>query len=159
MTAASLDVVSPLTGRVVPLQDVPDPVFAGQMVGAGAGVEPAAEPFEVVAPVAGKLVKLLPHAFVVVDAAGRGILTHVGIDTVKLKGEGFTLLAEKGDEVEAGTVVMRVDPSAALAAGYSLVSPVVVLDSKPDTATGVPEGQIKAGDRLFSWTAPAQPSA
>lgn len=151
MTAPSLDVVSPLAGRVVPLHEVPDPVFAGQMVGSGAAVEPALEPFDVVAPVAGKLVKLLPHAFVVVDAGGRGILTHVGIDTVKLKGDGFTLLAAKGDHVEAGSPVMRVDPAPAVAAGYSLVSPVVVLDSKADTASGVVEGEIKAGDRLFSW--------
>lgn len=83
--------------------------------------------FDVVAPVAGKIVKLLPHAFIVVDEPGRGVLTHVGIDTVKLKGEGFELLAAKGDTVDAGAPVMRVDPAAAVAAGYSLVSPAVVL--------------------------------
>ena len=149
--AQSLVVLAPITGTVVPLAEVPDPVFAGQMVGSGAAVEPpAGEMFDVVSPVAGKVVKLLPHAFVVVESTGRGVLTHVGIDTVKLKGEGFKLLIAQGDTVEAGASVMRVDPTAALAAGYSMVSPVVVLDTKPDAATLVAAGTVAAGEELFS---------
>jgi sugar PTS system EIIA component len=149
--AQSLVVLAPIAGTVVPLAEVPDPVFAGQMVGSGAAVEPpAGEMFDVVSPVAGKVIKLLPHAFVVVEESGRGVLTHVGIDTVKLKGEGFKLLIAQGDTVEAGAMVMRVDPAAALAAGYSMVSPVVVLDTKPDTATLVAAGTVTAGEELFS---------
>lgn len=149
--AEPLTVLAPITGAVVPLSDVPDPVFAGQMVGSGAAVEPpAGEAFDVVAPVAGKVVKLLPHAFVVVERSGRGVLTHIGIDTVKLKGEGFKLLIAQGDTVDAGEPIMHVDPTAALAAGYSMVSPVVVLDSKPDTATLQAAGAVAAGDGLFS---------
>jgi sugar PTS system EIIA component len=149
--AQSLVVLAPIAGTVVPLAEVPDPVFAGQMVGSGAAVEPpAGEMFDVVSPVAGKVIKLLPHAFVVVEESGRGVLTHVGIDTVKLKGEGFKLLIAQGDTVDAGAPVMRVDPAAALAAGYSMVSPVVVLDTKPDTATLVAAGTVTAGEELFS---------
>jgi glucose-specific phosphotransferase system IIA component len=149
--AQSLVVLAPIAGTVVPLAEVPDPVFAGQMVGSGAAVEPpAGEMFDVVSPVAGKVVKLLPHAFVVVEASGRGVLTHVGIDTVKLKGEGFKLLIAQGDSIDAGAPVMRVDPAAALAAGYSMVSPVVVLDTKPDTATLAADGTVAAGEELFS---------
>ena len=149
--AQSLVVLAPLAGNVVPLAEVPDPVFAGQMVGSGAAVEPpAGEMFDVVSPVAGKVIKLLPHAFVVVESSGRGVLTHVGIDTVKLKGEGFKLLIAQGDTVDAGAPVMRVDPAAALAAGYSMVSPVVVLDTKPDTATLIGAGTVAAGQELFS---------
>lgn len=147
----TLVVHAPISGSVVSLSDVPDPVFAGQMVGSGAAVEPpAGESFDVVSPVAGKVVKLLPHAFVVVESAGRGVLTHVGIDTVKLKGEGFKLLISQGDTVGAGEPVMHVDPAAALAAGYSMVSPVVVLDTKPDTATLMATGAVTAGASLFS---------
>ena len=147
----TLVVHAPISGAVVPLSDVPDPVFAGQMVGSGAAVEPpAGEVFDVVSPVAGKVVKLLPHAFVVVESAGRGVLTHVGIDTVKLKGEGFKLLIAQGDTVGAGEPVMHVDPAAALAAGYSMVSPVVVLDTTPDTTTLIAEGDVAAGAGLFS---------
>jgi glucose-specific phosphotransferase system IIA component len=149
--AESLVVKAPLGGTVVPLADVPDPVFAGQMVGSGAAVEPpAGEMFDVVSPVAGKVIKLLPHAFVVVESSGRGVLTHVGIDTVKLKGEGFKLLIAQGDTVDAGTPIMRVDPTAALAAGYSMVSPVVVLDTKPDAASLLASGTVAAGASLFS---------
>lgn len=149
--AQSLVVHAPISGRVLPLVEVPDPVFAGQMVGSGAAVEPpAGEMFDVVSPVAGKVIKLLPHAFVVVESSGRGVLTHVGIDTVKLKGEGFKLLVAQGDTIDAGAPVMRVDPTAALAAGYSMVSPVVVLDTKPDTATLVTSGTVAAGASLFS---------
>ena len=149
--AEPLAVLAPLAGAVVPLSDVPDPVFAGQMVGSGAAVEPpAGEAFDVVSPVAGKVVKLLPHAFVVVGPSGRGVLTHVGIDTVKLKGEGFKLLVAQGDTVDAGEPIMHVDPTAALAAGYSMVSPVVVLDSKPDAASLEAAGTVTAGAKLFS---------
>ena len=149
--APSLPVNAPISGSVVPLADVPDPVFAGQMVGSGAAVEPpAGVAFDVVSPVAGKVVKMLPHAFVVVEASGRGVLTHVGIDTVKLKGEGFKVLVAQGDVVQAGETVMHVDPTAALAAGYSMVSPVVVLDTKPDTATVSAGGSVAAGELLFT---------
>ena len=149
--ADSLVVLAPITGTVIPLGAVPDPVFAGQMVGSGAAVEPpAGEAFDVVSPVAGKVVKLLPHAFVVVERSGKGVLTHVGIDTVKLKGEGFKLLIAQGDTVDAGEPIMHVDPAAALAAGYSMVSPVVVLDTKPDTTTLIAEGGVAAGAGLFS---------
>ena len=149
--ADSLVVLAPITGTVIPLGAVPDPVFAGQMVGSGAAVEPpAGETFDVVSPVAGKVVKLLPHAFVVVERSGKGVLTHVGIDTVKLKGEGFKLLIAQGDIVDAGEPIMHVDPAAALAAGYSMVSPVVVLDTKPDTTTLIAEGDVAAGENLFS---------
>lgn len=149
--AQSLVVHAPLSGRVLSLAEVPDPVFAGQMVGSGAAVEPpSGEMFDVVSPVAGKVIKLLPHAFVVVESSGRGVLTHVGIDTVKLKGEGFKLLIAQGDTIDAGAPVMRVDPTAALAAGYSMVSPVVVLDTKPDTATLAASGTVAAGANLFS---------
>lgn len=149
--ADPLVVLAPITGTVIPLDAVPDPVFAGQMVGSGAAVEPpAGETFDVVSPVAGKVVKLLPHAFVVVERSGKGVLTHVGIDTVKLKGEGFKLLIAQGDIVDAGEPIMHVDPAAALAAGYSMVSPVVVLDTKPDTTTLIAEGDVAAGENLFS---------
>ncbi|GAB4100752.1 PTS glucose transporter subunit IIA [Sinomonas halotolerans] len=147
----TLVVLAPLAGTAVPIAQVPDPVFAGQMVGSGAAVEPpAGKVFDVVSPVAGKIVKLLPHAFVVVDSEGRGVLTHVGIDTVKLKGEGFEVLAEKGAMVDAGAPIMRVDPAPAVAAGYSMVSPVVVLDTKPDLATSVASGEVEAGAELFA---------
>ncbi len=146
------DVGSPIDGDVVGLAGVPDPVFAEAMVGPGTAVDPPRRAAEAVAPVTGKLVKLHPHAFVVVDPAGHGVLVHLGIDTVQLKGEGFTLLAAEGDEVEAGQPLVRWDPAAVEASGRSPVSPVIALDAPPDALTGVLEtGTVAVGDRLFSW--------
>lgn len=146
------DVGSPLDGEVVGLAGVPDPVFAEAMVGPGTAIDPDREPAEAVAPVTGKLIKLHPHAFVVVDPAGHGVLVHLGIDTVQMKGEGFTLLAAEGDEVQAGQPLVRWDPSAVEASGRSPVSPVIALDAPTEALTDLVDGgPVRAGARLFSW--------
>ncbi|MGU3434887.1 PTS sugar transporter subunit IIA [Actinomycetes bacterium M1A6_2h] len=145
-------VLSPLPGHVIPLADVPDPVFAAQMVGAGVAIAPAPTDgrIEVRSPVAGKILKLHPHAFVVFTPEKSGVLVHIGIDTVQMKGEGFELVAAEGDLVEAGDIVVSYDPSAIAAAGYSDVCPVVVMDSKPDSFP-VPsvDSDVEPGDPLF----------
>lgn len=146
------DVGSPLAGDVVGLAGVPDPVFAEAMVGPGTAIDPVRKPGEAVAPVSGKLVKLHPHAFVVVDSAGHGVLVHLGIDTVQMKGEGFALLAAEGDDVEAGQPLVRWDPAAVEASGRSPISPVVALDAPAEALTDVVEsGTIAPGDRVFTW--------
>ncbi|WP_156721396.1 PTS sugar transporter subunit IIA [Streptomyces apocyni] len=146
-------VTSPLRGRAIGLAEVPDPVFAGAMVGPGMAIDPAREASEAVAPVDGVVVSLHPHAFVVVDAAGHGVLTHLGIDTVQLNGEGFELLVNKGDTVQRGQAVVRWDPAAVEAAGKSPVCPVVALEATAESLSNVVEdSDVKAGDELFSWS-------
>lgn len=149
-------VLAPLGGRVIALADVPDPVFAGLVVGAGLAIEPeeGASEVLVVSPVAGRVMKVHPHAFVVLDKAGAGVLVHLGIDTVKLDGQGFTVHVADGDEVERGARMITWDPGAVRRAGYSAVCPVVVMQSKPDdvepaAAIGSP---IALGSPLFSWS-------
>ena len=166
-------VVAPVAGRVTALAEVPDAVFAEQLVGAGVAVEPSAPPagdgpaadgpaadgpasdaadalVAVVSPIAGELVKVHPHAFVVVDASGTGVLVHVGIDTVKLAGEGFELAVSEGATVAAGDLVVRFDPAVVAAAGYSAVVPVVVLDSAPDSVSQQAVGTtVASGAPLF----------
>ncbi|NEA47450.1 PTS glucose transporter subunit IIA [Streptomyces sp. SID10815] len=145
-------VTSPLAGRAIGLADVPDPVFAGAMVGPGTAIDPVREPSEAVAPVDGVIVSLHPHAFVVVDDQGHGVLTHLGIDTVQLNGEGFELLVTKGDTVTRGQAVVRWNPAAVEAAGKSPVCPVVALEATADSLTDLREsGELKTGDSLFSW--------
>lgn len=144
---------SPLAGTAHPLAAVPDAVFAGEMVGAGVAVEPTgAGPVQVVSPVDGTLVKLHPHAFVVLAASGTGILVHLGIDTVGLKGEGFTLHAEEGAVVVAGDPVVTFDPGAVRVGGLSAICPVVVLDSAPGSVPAPAEGAVEAGEALFTWS-------
>lgn len=147
------DVLTPFAGPVVALADVPDPVFAGQLVGAGVAVDPsdAHTAVTALAPVAGTIVKLHPHAYAIQGAAGTDVLVHVGIDTVKMSGSGFTLLAAEGDIVEAGTPVVRFEPDTIIAAGYSPVCPVVVLGSAPDSVPQDAVGTtVDAGDVLFT---------
>ncbi|MCW4351956.1 PTS glucose transporter subunit IIA [Hoyosella sp. YIM 151337] len=147
-----MNLVSPLPGTVVALTTVSDPVFAQQLVGAGAAVKPArsGEKLTAVAPISGTIAKLHPHAFVIVGDEGVGVLVHIGIDTVQLKGEGFALLAAEKTRVNAGDPVVTFDPEAVVAAGYDDICPVVVLDSKPDTAT-VTATEVAAGDPLLTW--------
>lgn len=145
-------VTSPLAGRAIGLSAVPDPVFSGAMVGPGTAIDPVREPSEAVAPVNGIVVSLHPHAFVVVDEEGHGVLTHLGIDTVQLNGEGFELLVNKGDTVQRGQAVVRWDPAAVEAAGKSPVCPVVALEATAESLSDVIDsGDVKAGDALFGW--------
>ncbi|APY89383.1 phosphoenolpyruvate--carbohydrate phosphotransferase [Streptomyces alfalfae] len=145
-------VSSPLAGRAIGLPAVPDPVFSGAMVGPGTAIDPVREASDAVSPVDGIVVSLHPHAFVVVDDQGHGVLTHLGIDTVQLNGEGFELLVNKGDTVRRGQSVVRWDPAAVEAAGKSPVCPVVALEATAESLSGLVEaGDVKSGDELFSW--------
>ena len=148
-----LQVLAPVPGRVVPMADVPDPVFAASLVGPGVALDPSRSRHRAVAPVGGRIVKLHPHAFVVVIPDGRGVLVHLGIDTVQLKGEGFTLLAAEGDEVEAGAPVVEWDPAAVEVGGRSPICPVVALDAAADDIRVVADGgEVAAGAELFTWS-------
>ncbi|WP_030165783.1 PTS sugar transporter subunit IIA [Spirillospora albida] len=145
-------VLSPVAGRVVGLAGVPDPVFAQAMVGPGTAVDPRRAPGRAIAPVSGRIVKLHPHAYVVVDAEGHGVLVHLGIDTVKLKGAGFELLAAEGDEVAAGDPVVGWNPAEIESGGRSPICAVVALDAGDGALTDVLEsGEVGAGDELFTW--------
>lgn len=148
-----LKVHAPVPGRVVPMGDVPDPAFAASLVGPGVALDPSRSRLRAVAPIGGRIVKLHPHAFVVVTKDGRGVLVHLGIDTVQLKGEGFTLLAAEGDEVESGAPVVEWDPAAVEVGGRSPVCPVVALDAAAADLEVVAEsGEVAVGAELFTWS-------
>lgn len=126
-----VEILAPLTGKIVDIAEVPDPVFAQGIVGPGIAIEPAAEgKCEVVAPISGKLKKVHPHAFVI---AGEevAVLVHLGLDTVRMKGEGFTIHVEEGTQVEIGQTMISWHPQAAIDAGYSIVCPIIVMGAKP----------------------------
>ncbi|MEV4454628.1 PTS sugar transporter subunit IIA [Microbispora sp. NPDC004025] len=145
-------VLAPVAGAAIGLAAVPDPVFSQAMVGPGTAIDPVRGPVEAVAPISGTIVKLHPHAYVVVGDDGRGVLVHLGIDTVQLKGEGFRLLAAEGDRVGAGQPVVAWNPAAIEAGGRSPVCPVVALDAPADAVGKVAEGGVDAGDALFEWS-------
>lgn len=147
----ALVVAAPVAGVAVPLPEVPDPVFADGLVGPGAAVSPDPDAYTVRAPISGELVKLKPHAFVVVSPDRRAVLVHLGIDTVRLDGAGFTVLAAPGQVVAAGDPVVCWDPAAVAAGGLANTCPVVALDAPAAAVTGVASGRLAAGETLFTW--------
>ena len=147
-------VLSPCPGRVIAMPDVPDPVFAEEMVGPGVAIEPDPGPTTVVSPIAGTVVKVMPHAFVVLGD-GVGVLVHLGINTVRLGGAGFEVLTTQGAQVAAGDPMVRWDPSSIPTShdGHELSSvvPVVVMDAPKGSVTSdAIGGPVAAGDLLFT---------
>ncbi|MCV7434881.1 PTS sugar transporter subunit IIA [Mycolicibacterium bacteremicum] len=124
------NVLAPVAGRAVALGDVPDPVFSQGMVGFGAAIDPPHEIVDAVAPVSGKLLKLMPHAYIVLTPDNVGVLVHLGLDTVALNGEGFTTHLEQGVEVSAGQVVITYDIPSVVAKGLNPIVPVVIMDER-----------------------------
>lgn len=149
------DVLAPCAGALRPMAAVPDPVFAGEVVGPGVAIDPRRESTTVVSPIAGRALKVMPHAFVVLHQDGWGVLVHLGIDTVRLEGEGFDVLVEEGAEVAAGTPMVRWDPAAVEAGGLSPVIPVCVMGG-PAGAVPAPAADAEAvvGSALFTWPQP-----
>ena len=117
--------VSPVSGEVVPLDQVPDEAFASKAVGDGVAVKPTGN--RVVAPAAGTIVKIFNtnHAFCLETENGAEIVVHMGIDTVSLNGQGFSRLVEEGAEVVAGQPVLEMDLAFLNANARSMISPVV----------------------------------
>ncbi|KQP70130.1 PTS mannose transporter subunit IIABC [Microbacterium sp. Leaf288] len=148
---ASIEVLSPLAGKVVPLSEVPDPVFAGGVMGPGAAIEPVGD--TVFSPGAGVIAAAQPtgHAFGIVLDGGVELLIHVGIDTVNLKGEGFDVKVKNGDRVELGTPLVTFDRAVIEKAGYPLITPVIVLNADDfGEVSPVLEGDIAVGGSLIT---------
>ncbi|WP_413528237.1 PTS N-acetyl glucosamine transporter subunit IIABC [Rahnella inusitata] len=143
--------VSPVTGDVVALDQVPDEAFASKAVGDGVAIRPTGK--TVVSPAAGTIVKIFNtnHAFCLETVSGAEIVVHMGIDTVTLNGKGFTRLVEEGATVTAGQPVLELDLDYLNANARSMISPVVV--SNIDDYTGVvslASGSVVAGQtKLF----------
>ena len=147
----SVDVLAPCPGRVVPLSETPDPVFASEMVGPGVAIDPDPGEVTVVSTIAGKVVKVHPHAFVVLGADGVGVLVHLGINTVRLEGKGFEVLAEQGSTVAAGDPMVRWDPATISGEDISTIVPVVAMDRpKGSVADPEPGAVTTTGDVLFT---------
>ncbi|MDU6478823.1 MAG: glucose PTS transporter subunit IIA, partial [Corynebacterium kroppenstedtii] len=125
-----LEVRAPIPGTVIPLSQVEDKTFASETVGRGLAIRPEQGVLEAVAPVSGRIMQLFPHAFAIMTDDRIGVLVHLGIDTVELNGQGFTVHAAKGDHVVQGQPIVTYDVPAVAAAGRPTTVPVVVMDSR-----------------------------
>lgn len=129
------DILSPMSGTVLALDQVPDTTFASGLMGSGVAIIPAIG--EVRAPFAGEVASLFvtKHAIGLLSDSGIELLIHVGVDTVKLNGAHFTSYVQPGDRIQPGDLLLVFDRQAILDAGYSLATPVIVSNS--DTYSAV----------------------
>jgi glucose-specific phosphotransferase system IIA component len=144
---------SPLSGLVTGLESVPDQVFSGGLMGPGLAVMPAADATQAIAPVSGKIAKIHPHAFVIETETGLGVLVHLGLNTVQLNGEGFTVHAADGQQVSQGDLLITWDPVVIREQGYEVIVPVIAMQADPQAVRLLAEpGQsISSGDPLLDW--------
>lgn len=143
----TIALASPFTGKVVPLEEVADDVFSQRVMGDGVAVLPSEG--RVVAPVAGTVGKLFEggHGFAIETPDGLQVLVHVGLETVHLEGDGFTVKTNEGDEVAAGDELVTVDLDRMRELGIDMVSPVVVISGQDVTVSASDE--VSAGDPLL----------
>ncbi len=131
--ASTVELLQPVEGTILPLSEVPDQVFASGVMGPGAAIDPSGD--VVVAPADCTVVAVFPtgHAVGLTLDDGTELLIHVGIDTVSMKGEGFTTLVEAGERVQSGQALIRFDRDKIVAAGVSPIIPVVLLNAPEST--------------------------
>lgn len=144
-------VVSPLSGAVKQLDEVKDPAFSGGVLGQGLAIIPTEG--KVYAPCDGKVSTLMDtnHAMGLVSDGGLEILIHIGVDTVKLKGDGFTRKVQTGDAVKKGQLLLEFDIDKIKKAGYSLVSPIIITNSAEYTDIIPTDAKtVKVGDRIIT---------
>lgn len=137
---------APVVGRVIKMTDVPDPVFAGEVVGKGCAIWPDEE--IVYAPISGTVTVTMGHAIGITGADGIEALVHIGVDTVDMNGKGFTGYVKQGDTVKAGQPVIKMTKADIAEAGH----PDCVVLAVSNTAefadvqlTAEPESTVSAG--------------
>ena len=152
-------VLAPVAGEVVAMEALDDDAFASGALGQAVGVVPANAKTTVVAPADGKVISVAKtgHAYGIKTADGVELLVHIGIDTVKLAGEGFTPLVEKKQEVRAGEALAEVDFPAIAAKGVNTTVITTVVNSKKlGGVSDVADGTVAAGDAVLEVKQPVE---
>lgn len=144
------DIYCPITGNVIPREDIPDPIFAGGILGDGAGIEP--EIGEVYAPFDGKISSVTDskHAIGLEGPAGLEVLIHVGIDTVQMNGDGFEVFVKAGDTVKAGDKLMNFSIDKIKAAGYSTTTAFVIANTDAYSKIDIKTGKTAKMDQMIT---------
>ena len=148
---APIILTAPLEGWVTALDTVPDPVFAGRMMGDGVAIDPTGDTLH--APCAGRILNLQAtrHAVTIEAENGARILIHIGIDTVALDGRGFTALVAAGDRVSAGDPLIRFDLDLLVREARAVVTPILLTEGADFTLTRfAPVGMIMVGAPLMT---------
>lgn len=145
---AEVEIYAPLSGEIVNIEDVPDVVFSEKIVGDGIAIRPTGN--KIVAPIDGVIGKIFEtnHAFSMESKDGVELFVHFGIDTVELKGEGFTRIAEEGQEVKKGDTVIEFDLAVLEEKAKSVLTPVVISNMDEITSMEKSAGQAVVGETV-----------
>lgn len=141
---------SPAKGKAIPINEVSDPTFGGEILGKGAAVLP--EEGKIYAPADGEITLLFDtlHAVTITSEQGVEILVHIGLDTVELKGQHFQAHVATGDKVKKGDLLISVDLEAVKAAGYQIVTPVVICNTDAYASVEALTGkEVQPGDDIL----------
>ena len=143
-SSTTLKILAPMNGQAVPLDQVPDAVFADKVLGDGLGIIPTDG--KIYSPVDGEISSVAEtlHAYGFSSDDGLEILVHVGLDTVSLKGEGFKSHVSVGDRVKAGDLVAEADLGFLKSKGFNTITPVLVCDGADDKTMKTAAGDVKA---------------
>lgn len=144
-------IYAPIQGNVIPRENIPDETFASGVLGDGVGIEP--EVGEVAAPFDGEISSVAEtrHAVGITGPGGMELLIHIGVDTVKMNGSGFTVLVSEGDKVKAGHKLMTFDISKIKEAGYSATSAVLLTNSEDyQSCNVVKTGMTKQMEKIIT---------
>lgn len=151
---AGADVLcAPVTGKVIKMTEVPDPVFSGEILGKGCAIWPGDD--TVYAPVSGEVTVTMGHAVGIMGESGIEVLVHVGVDTVNLQGKGFTGYVKQGDKVVAGQPVLKMDRSVIAEAGYKDCVVLAVSNTAEFAAVELAveaDAEVAAGDAVVMVT-------
>lgn len=146
--AVEVAIYAPLSGEIVNIEDVPDVVFSEKIVGDGVAIRPTGN--KIVAPVDGVIGKIFEtnHAFSMESKEGVELFVHFGIDTVELKGEGFTRVAQEGQSVKRGDTVIEFDLELLESKAKSVLTPVVISNMDEITSLDKKVGEVVAGESV-----------
>lgn len=142
-----VEIIAPMTGEVIPIEKVPDLVFSDKMVGDGVGIMPTEG--TVLAPCDAEVAVVFPtkHAIGLKTDSGVEILMHIGLETVALAGEGFEIFVAQGDKVKQGDKLATFDMDLVNERCKSLISPIVISNSKSMKSLDKTYGQVTAGEK------------
>lgn len=148
----SIEIGAPVKGEAVSLHEVSDPTFGEEILGKGVAIKPTDG--KICAPADGEVSLLFDtlHAVSITTADGAEILVHVGLDTVALKGEHFTGHVKTGDKVKKGDLLITADLEALKAAGYDVITPVIICNTDDFAAVEAVTGSVTPGDTVLKLT-------
>ncbi|MFD0965561.1 PTS glucose transporter subunit IIA [Seminibacterium arietis] len=146
--AINVEIYAPISGDIVNIEDVPDVVFSEKIVGDGVAIRPTGN--KMVAPVDGVIGKIFEtnHAFSMESKEGVELFVHFGIDTVELKGEGFTRVAQEGQAVKRGDTVIEFDLELLESKAKSVLTPVVISNMDEISSMEKKSGEVVGGESI-----------